>query len=63
MKKANYYRKAQADMEDTCIYYVNRALEIFLNRVTYECEDPDALKYFDPSYAERCIFYDGRDTV
>lgn len=63
MKTANYFRKAKADMEETCVYYVNRALEIFLNRVKYECEDHEALKYFDPSYAERCIFYNGRTTV
>lgn len=64
-KKAEYYEQALCARQETKGYYMTRALEAFVNRLEYTCEDVDAgcLDFFDPSYLERCIFFSGSATV
>lgn len=64
-KKNDYYQRALCEREETRQYYMSRALEAFVNRLEYVPEEgyEGCLDFFDSSFLERCIFYQGKATV
>ena len=64
-KKNDYYAQALCERQLTKEYYMTRALESFVNRLEYEPEEgyEGCLDFFDSSFMERCIFFNGLSTV